>query len=191
MLTAAQQLAYISNHRAETSSVKHSASNSPGAGFVYRNAPQSGGIGHGSGVGKHVYNNICGTNQQSSQPILKQIPEVEPEKTQIDNRRRFNNPNQLTLLTSSNISGLPIMTSFSPQNQANTAAIQHSGSGSLEKNSSDSPKQQAANIQGKRVFIESTTGGIINLTKQNKSSNARGILGASVAGTIPTGPNPN
>lgn len=63
MLTTAQQMAYISNHRAETSAVKHSSSGT-GGGYVYRNAPQSGGIGHGSGVGKHVYNNIGG--QQSS-----------------------------------------------------------------------------------------------------------------------------
>ena len=93
MLTAAQQLAYISNHRAETSAVKHSSSGSPGGGYVYRNAPQSGGIGHGSGVGKHVYNNIGGGGQQSSQPILKQIPEQEPDKSSLDNRRRFNNHN--------------------------------------------------------------------------------------------------
>ncbi len=98
MLTAAQQLAYISNHRAETSAVKHSSSgSSPGAGggYVYRNAPQSGGIGHGSGVGKHVYNKIGGVGggQQSSQPILKQIPEQEPDKSSLDNRRRFNNHN--------------------------------------------------------------------------------------------------
>ena len=70
------------------------------------------------------------------------------------------------------------------------SGIQHSGSGSLEKNSNDSPKQ-AGNIQGKRVFIESTTGGIINLTKQNKNTNARGVLGASVAGTMPSGPSAN
>jgi hypothetical protein len=69
--------------------------------------------------------------------------------------------------------------------------IQHSGSGSLEKTSIDSPKQVGGNIQGKRVFIESTTGGIINLTKQNKSTNARGILGSSVVGTMPTGPTGN
>ncbi len=98
------------------------------------------------------------------------------------------------MLNSSNISGLPIITSnFSPQNNGSNpgaAGIQHSGSGSLEKNSNDSPKQ-GGNIQGKRVFIESTTGGIINLTKQNKSSNARGVLGASVAGTMPAGPSAN
>lgn len=54
MLTAAQQLAFISNNRAETSAVKNS---SPSSGFVYRNAPSSGhGHGHGISVGKHVFN---------------------------------------------------------------------------------------------------------------------------------------
>lgn len=76
------------------------------------------------------------------------------------------------------------------------SGIKHSGSGSLDKNSNESPKQHG-NISGKRVFIESTTGGIINLAKQNKGqgscggANPRGILGQSIAGTIPTGPSAN
>lgn len=47
MLSHQQQMAYISNHRAETSAV-HNTSSSPGAqnrGYVYRNAPSSGGAG--------------------------------------------------------------------------------------------------------------------------------------------------